>query len=210
MELELISKSLNDRMIEHVELKKDFERLVDEANIADINSKLVSIDQEIEDAKARYDQLLLMHHVIKNADESFRLKNQPEVFKNAGQYLSKMTNGKYYGLEVVELVSHKKKFEIQVLTSKGLIAVDETFSLGTVNQIYLSLRLSLIDHLDGDQEALPICFDELLINWDQNRLESTLEIIEIISRDRQVMIFTCHEWLVQALQKKSEVNIYTL
>ncbi|MBN2797130.1 MAG: AAA family ATPase [Clostridia bacterium] len=210
MELELISKALNDKMIEHAKLIKDYERLLDEGNVEDLNAKLISLDEEIQNEKMNYDRYLLMHHIVKTADERFRIKNQPEVFQFAGRYLSQMTNGKYVGLEVVELTDSKKRFEIQVLMDNGMVTVDETFSLGTLNQIYLALRLSLIDHLDHQREALPICFDELLVNWDQNRLENTLEIINLISKKRQVMIFTCHEWLVNALQMISNVKVYNL
>jgi len=152
-----------------------------------------------------------MHHLIRETDEKFRTENQPKVYLQASQYLNEITDGKYCDLEVVEQIDKSKaKYGIMVSKEGQKIMVDETFSMGTLNQIYLSLRLSLIDHLDKGREKLPVCFDELLVNWDEGRLTQTLKIIETISKERQVFVFTCHEWFAEAMQSLDKVKMYRL
>ena len=40
------------------------------------------------------------------------------------------------------------------------------FSQGIKEQVYFALRLAAIDHLDADEERLPLFLDEVFVNWD--------------------------------------------
>ena len=58
-----------------------------------------------------------------------------------------------------------------------VFAADETFSQtvgrplsrGTLDQIYLALRLAIIDHLDADRERLPVFLDEVFVKINGER-----------------------------------------
>lgn len=210
-EVEQLAASLSDMMIDKGGLSKDRELLLEQADLASVDSEMKYVEERLKKEKIKYDQLLLMHHLIKETDERFRTENQPKVYRQASHYLSEITDGKYTSLEVIELLDkNKAKYGIMVNREGHPIMVDESFSMGTLNQIYLSLRLSLIDHLDKGRDKLPICFDELLVNWDKGRLNQTLKIIQTISKERQVFVFTCHEWFADALQSLDQVKIYQL
>lgn len=92
-----------------------------------------------------------------------------------------MTEGKYTHVQVQEDPHKTDKYVIMVHGPKGQVAVDKRLSKGTLNQIYLALRLSLIDHLDEGHSKLPICFDELLIEWDADRLKETILLLKELS-----------------------------
>jgi len=201
----------NELAINKAGLEKDREVLLEQSDIASIESEHKFVVSRIHEEKLKYDRLQLMHHLIRETDEKFRTENQPKVYLQASQYLNEITDGKYCDLEVVEQIDKSKaKYGIMVSKEGQKIMVDETFSMGTLNQIYLSLRLSLIDHLDKGREKLPVCFDELLVNWDEGRLTQTLKIIETISKERQVFVFTCHEWFAEAMQSLDKVKMYRL
>lgn len=201
-EIEKLTQKLNDEIIAFGGLEKDKLLLLEQSDMAAVESEISYVGQRLKEEKIRYDKLKLLHHLVKTTDEKYRLENQPRVFKKASQYLCKITEGRYSNLEVVELKDKtKERFVIMVNQSDQRVMVDASFSLGTLNQIYFSLRLALMDHLDSSQNRLPICFDELLVNWDQGRLNQTLKIIETISNERQVFVFTCHEWLAESLAK---------
>lgn len=209
VELSVLDETLNEKIIFLASMKKDWLTLTTSNDYHEILGKIEGLDQEILANKEQYDRYQIMTHLVKSSDDIFRLKNQPQVFKKAGEYLSLMTQGKYYNLQVIEEDSEKSKFTIKVDTDTGVKNVDIRFSKGTLNQVYLALRLSLMDHLDKDAENLPICFDELLVEWDQERLNETIKILETLSAKRQVIIFTCHTWFVEAI-KKEDVKVFEL
>lgn len=204
-EVKILNTRLNDHIVERSNLVKDRDLLLENYDSQVTEGKILANQEAISKAKLDYDRLLLMFHMVKSSDEKYRKAHQPEVYKIAGTYLNEITEGLYNGLDVIE---DDKKRSIYVIKNGLKTKVDEKFSLGTLNQIFLSLRLALIDHLDED-ETLPICFDELLVNWDSERLKNTIKIIKMISKKRQVFIFTCHDWF-KTMMLEHNVKVYEL
>ena len=62
-------------------------------------------------------------------------------------------------------------------------------SVGTIDQLYLSLRLSMIDEMS--EEKVPILLDEAFAFYDDERLKNILLYLNSEFNDRQIIIFTC-------------------
>ena len=62
-------------------------------------------------------------------------------------------------------------------------------SIGTIDELYLSLRLSAMDEIT--REKMPIILDEAFAYFDNQRLENILEFINNNLNENQVIIFTC-------------------
>ena len=74
-------------------------------------------------------------------------------------------------------------------------------SQGTIEQVFLSLRLGLVDHLDPRGETLPLLLDETFVNWDHDRLVRGLSVLAQVADRRQLILFTCHPWMLQAMEE---------
>ncbi|NNF27618.1 MAG: hypothetical protein HKN73_10405, partial [Gemmatimonadetes bacterium] len=75
-------------------------------------------------------------------------------------------------------------------------------STGTREQVYLALRLAIIDHLDARGERLPLFMDEAFVNWDAGRRDRAFELMAHISKTRQVFFFTCHPEMAEELAQR--------
>ena len=64
-------------------------------------------------------------------------------------------------------------------------------SVGTIDQLYLSLRLSMTEDLS--KEKMPIILDEAFAYYDTQRLENILKYLANTYPDRQIILFTCTE-----------------
>ncbi|RQD70894.1 MAG: hypothetical protein D5S00_03010 [Tindallia sp. MSAO_Bac2] len=176
--------------------KKQRERL------DDLQGKAYYLQDKLDEAARESDRLLLLYNILADADRKYREENQPDVLQKAGQYLSAITGGKYERLLVkddgsgLELVSKDYNFPVEAI---------HPLSRGTLEQVYLALRLALVEHLDEGKDRLPLFLDEVLVNCDSIRRERVLHIIKELSEERQVFLFTCHEWLALALQGKGEI-----
>ena len=62
-------------------------------------------------------------------------------------------------------------------------------SIGTIDQIYLSLRLSSMNEIS--KEKMPIILDESFAYYDNERLENILKFINENYKENQVIIFSC-------------------
>ena len=74
-------------------------------------------------------------------------------------------------------------------------------SRGTREQLYLSMRFGLIEDYETRAEPLPIVMDDVFVNFDDTRREHVLDILRDFSRDRQVIILSCHEHLLETYLK---------
>lgn len=128
------------------------------------------------------------------------------MLKRAGLYLQSMTRGAY---QCLSMGGARGKPQIMVHPRNGLpVPAANPLSRGTLDQIYLALRLSLVDHLDEEREGLPIFLDEALVNWgDGERLDESLLLLCEVSEHRQVFLFTSHGWLPERLKKLNAQSI---
>jgi uncharacterized protein YhaN len=96
------------------------------------------------------------------------------------EIVSTITHGKY------EEVRIDDQLRVMVKSGSSFISMDY-LSTGTVEQIYLALRLSLANVLVS--EDMPIIIDDIFVTYDEDRLRDTLSCIgEYLNR--QIIIFT--------------------
>ena len=77
-------------------------------------------------------------------------------------------------------------------------------SLGTCQQLYLSLRIALLLAADNVGRAIPILADDILVNFDSARRRGAARALAELAQSRQVIMFTCHEEVVSVLREVSD------
>lgn len=109
----------------------------------------------------------------------------------ASDCFAQITGGKYTSLRIDE------DFSIWINTRDKLIPI-ESCSRGTVEQIYLSIRLAA-NRILSPRESMPVILDDVFAYYDNDRLAETLNILKKLKN--QVIIFTCHtresSWIKQ-------------
>jgi uncharacterized protein YhaN len=185
------------------ELSEQIARLEEESrtlqglrSLDDIESEIAIVDAELEKQRRRRDRLFLLASIVRRADTQFRMKHQPDVVRLAEAHLRDITGGRYERMLVDDETDRLIVFEKGGLEP---LVVDEPLSQGTRDQIYLALRFAIVDHLDRDQERLPLFLDEVFVNWDEDRRALGLQILKDMSDRRQIFLFTCHPWLADEL-----------
>ena len=96
------------------------------------------------------------------------------------------------------------------MNERGRLSVVDAFkaerdplhlSLGTCQQLYLSLRVALLTAADNVGRAVPILADDILVNFDDERRRGAAEALAELARTRQVIMFTCHKDMAKLMQK---------
>ncbi|MCM8901274.1 AAA family ATPase [Caldicoprobacter algeriensis] len=208
-ERDQIEQELNVLNNEIGTLKKEIEIGMGQGNMDEIEGEITLLEAELKRIARQRDRLLLMRNVILEAERRFREEHQPDVLKKAGKYLSAITDGRYTRLFTKE--DQQAALLVKCVDSQELIEVKEGFlSRGTLEQVYLSLRLAFMEHLDPGGNLLPAFLDEVFVNWDGFRLDNGLGLLKELVKQRQVFIFTCHDWLVERLAGKLDVQVVEL
>ena len=98
--------------------------------------------------------------------------------------MGKMTGGRYNRLSLGEDFSILAGAENEDTLQSLLWRSD-----GTVDQLYLALRLAVSGELIPES---PLILDDALVRFDDQRLKAALDILKDESDTRQVILFTCH------------------
>ena len=129
--------------------------------------------------------LELAKEVLNQAYDKMKNSVTPKFTENLSNNISKITDNKYN-----KVMFNEEEGLIVELKNGDYLPVNR-FSIGTIDQLYLSLRLSMIDELS--EEVVPILLDEAFAFYDDKRLENILLYLNNEFSNRQVIIFSCTE-----------------
>ncbi len=105
--------------------------------------------------------------------------------KAASDLISGITGGVYTSMSIDE------NLNAFMNTKTKLVPIDQVSS-GTMDQIYLALRLAAAKLIQGDKEPMPLIFDDSFVLYDDERLKCALKWLAQ-SYDGQIILFTCHQ-----------------
>ena len=180
---EVISE--NTRSVEQNEIKKH-KLEIDKQEIEKKFEKLAEYEENLEIEKRRLEELEHKQKIIKETMEILN-KSYEDMKENVAPKFNKNLS------KNIEVFSNEKYKEITI-TDKIFVKLDngenvpiEKLSTGTIEQIYLAFRLSVIEEIS--KEKMPIVLDEAFAYYDDERLLQTLKFLDIINN--QIIILTC-------------------
>ena len=123
------------------------------------------------------------------AIERHRAAVQDPLVARAGQFFALATAAAFSGLGID--FDDQDDPVLVGLRQNGTLLRVEQMSTGTCDQLYLALRLALLERRTA--EPLPFVGDDLLASFDETRAARTLDLIADFGRTRQAILFTHHQ-----------------
>ena len=149
-------------------------------------SELGCMREEYEQLQAEFDALSLAIDTLRQADQEIQSRFSPQLGRLASEYMSAVTGGRY------EDVLINRDFSARTRTKDDAVARDsEYLSAGTLDLMYLAVRLAVCELAMPDGEPCPLILDDALVNLDEDRLDQAMELLKKIAQERQVILFTC-------------------
>lgn len=140
----------------------------------------------------RFVPLVFARHLLSEAVRRFERENQPEMIATVSQLITRMTAGKYTEFDRTTGASQG----ILVRQPNGSEKTPDQLSAGTREQLYLAIRLAYVMHYCRQNEPLPIVMDDVLVNFDDDRVRNTLATLAEVAQSVQILFFTCHPHMV--------------
>ncbi|WP_379153711.1 AAA family ATPase [Paenibacillus sp. sgz5001063] len=161
-----------------------------------------SVPQQLEEQRAalrgiagQYAVTALTAELMGRTRRIYEQEKQPQVLRLASEYFARLTEGEYQ--RVVMTVGNKElkaEHKSMGLLESGLL------SRGTAEQLYLAIRLALAETMT-QQANLPLLFDDLFVNFDEQRLHAALSLLGELSATRQIIMMTCHRHVAEAASR---------
>ena len=102
--------------------------------------------------------------------------------------MAKVTGGRYTDVLI------NRDFSAKTRTADDAVARDsEYLSAGTLDLMYLAVRLAVCELALPEGEPCPLIIDDALVNLDETRQAQAMELLSEIAKDRQVILFTCRK-----------------
>ncbi|HLI50436.1 MAG TPA: hypothetical protein VKU87_01490, partial [Thermomicrobiaceae bacterium] len=160
-------------------------RLETSTALPDLNQQLSGLQQAFREALADWWRLSLAERLIVETQARFERERQPAVLATASHHFATLTAGAYHRLR-------QQGHQIVVIDRHGRVRSQEALSRGTIEQLYLCMRLGLVADFAERVVALPLIMDDVLVNVDPQRAKLVAEVLARVAQRHQILLFTCH------------------
>ena len=157
------------------------------------DEKLQRIEEEIEELEEKrraledIDASLKMAiEVLTEAGMEIQKDFAPALNHSMSSSVYKITGGRYQDLRADDSLALKV-----LVPETGDVVAASLLSGGTIDQLYLALRISMAELMASRGESLPFIMDEMLAQYDDERTLLALKYLKELSAERQILFFTC-------------------
>ena len=183
-EINLLESEINNLKIENNRLEIQKENIEPQLeNLSNLEEELYSLKEQYEELQKNNESIELVKTLLARAYDDMKNSVSPVFTQKLSNNIETITKGKYCKL------NFNDEQGLIVELENGNYIPAERLSTGTIDQLYLSLRLAMLDEISN--EKVPIILDESFAYYDDERLKNILNYLVNEFNDRQIIIFTC-------------------
>ena len=214
--LQIINSTDIELQLKNVETQINNEKIklkgleIEENTVIPQIDAMVELEETLQAKKEEYNNLKNQEDIInitienlEQAYEEMKTTITPKFTENLSKNIEEISNGKY------SKVTINDESGMVVENNRGEYINANNLSTGTIDQLYLSLRLSMIEDLSN--ENMPIILDEAFAYFDEERLENILKYMDDKFKRHQIILLTCTNREKLLLEKNNiNFNLYNL
>lgn len=203
-QIELLNREYNNKKIELNTINiKESENNIKIQNKLECEEQLEYYQEQKKEIEKLEKSIKLAKDALEQAYSEMKNEVTPKFTKDLSNLIEKISNNKYKNAKF------DSEYGLRVEMENGEYMDCNRLSIGTIDQLYLSLRLSAMNEIT--EETMPIILDEAFAYYDSERLENILKYIYDNYKNNQVLIFTCTNREKQILDKLNmEYNVVNL
>ncbi len=156
-----------------------------------LEQELAAVESRIQALERTLDALDLAQQTLTDARAQLQRRFAPRIAQRAQDLFSRLTDGRYDRVTLGEDLTLQAGAAGETVLHEALWRSD-----GTVDQLYLALRLAVAEALIPQA---PFVLDDALVRFDDTRLATALEVLQEAAQSRQVLLFSCQTRETQLL-----------
>ena len=181
---------INELQSQVAQLQVQLDNLADSTAVFKAKQDLANTETNFVQSSKEYLANLFAARWISRSLDLASNERFPKMLKAAQEYLALLTGGRYVGINLDK--------KLTVVRSDGKKREVKYLSRGTAEQLYFALKLAFIEQIK-DEINLPILIDDSFVNFDDQRVSYIDQLLQKISENNQVLIFTAQKNLVDQL-----------
>ena len=174
-------------------------------NPEDLRARRAALEEQRAGLEAEYSAIRLAMETLERANTALQNRFSPELGRRAAEIFAQLTGSRYSGVVL------DRSFRLSAEPAGDPVFRDAALlSAGTLDQLYLAVRLAICDLVLPPEKEVPIVLDDALANFDDDRCAAALEFLKAAAGNRQILLFTCHSREAEFFAGDGEVSIQRL
>lgn len=170
-----------------------------------LQSQIRTLTDRRDALETEYAALTEALEALEQAGGELQGRFSPALGRRAAEIFRALTGGRYTGVVL------DRDFRVCAQPEGDQIYRDAPFlSAGTVDQLYLAVRLAVCDLALPREDAAPLILDDALTAFDDERCAAALTYLKEEAKNRQILLFTCHSREAEFFAGDSEVSVQRL
>ncbi len=145
--------------------------------------QLEAVNKRIDSLTRSYNALDMAIRTLADASAQLQRRFAPRISGQAQDIFARLTGGRYSRLTLSEDLAVSTGADTETTLRPALWR-----SEGTVDQLYLSLRLAVARELTPQA---PLILDDALARFDDTRMAAAMEVLKQEAENKQVILFSC-------------------
>ena len=172
---------------------------------SDLTAQLSQKQEELAQLQEEYDAIALAMTALEQANTTLQNRFSPALGARAAEIFAALTAGKYDKV----LLSSDLSLSAEAAGDPMSRSIQQ-LSQGAADQLYLAVRLAICDMVLPAEKHVPLILDDALVTFDDDRLRAALDYLLSESKNRQILLFTCHDRERAYLQGRENVSVIRL
>lgn len=178
----------------HQSVTEALAELAGSDRVAVLEQSRLALEEELDGALRQFLVLSTARSLVQQTLARHQRERQPAVLAAAGEHFARVTAGRY-----AALVADDSPDDIKVITAAGAALDAASLSRGTLEQLYLCIRLGLARTFAERGAALPLVLDDVLVNFDSERARAVAHELATMAEHHQILFMTCHRHLADLM-----------
>lgn len=199
-------------LAEHTSARDRLTDLEKATSAAEAEAEVAARQAEVARLTEEWAILALQRKLLNDVLDGLASSDNRPLLDHAGRMLEKLTGGRWAALRADDTGGPRT---LSVIRGDGERLGTSELSEGTVDQVFLALRLAAVAELHGEriaagEQALPLVLDDVLMTFDESRTTSALEVLADLAPGLQVIVFTHHDFVADAAAELDRITVCRL
>lgn len=183
-----VENRIRETQLKIAALKAKTEDAPAESELSRVIEEISQLKEKKAELEFKGASLVLASQILKEVALKMQKDYIPELNKEMSRMVEIITSGRYSKVST----NDELRINLEVPETEELIPVSR-LSGGTIDQVYLCMRLAAVRLMERGREKLPLFLDEPFSQYDEERVKKAFELLKDVSNERQIFFFTCRE-----------------
>jgi uncharacterized protein YhaN len=193
-----IEAGLDETRNERAQLTEQIRQIETEEESSELRLRQAVLQEKLHSEARKWSALTIGNALLAETRLKYERERQPAVIQEAQRFFSSFTTGRYK-----RIFSLPGENRIAVEDQTGKRKDTSELSRGTIEQLYLALRFGLVLEFAARAEPMPVIMDDILVNFDPDRAREACRALGELSKEQQVLLFTCHPETVELVRSEA-------